>query len=209
MQIEFLDWPAAAAMIGIASTIGSYWLANRREEREDKKLVKRFGEFEATLGKLDELGRVHDKLLVRASAWMSEQDELIKGLVESTDAQEEASKAMTEASAAQDKLIAAMTLVMNGQAEVLGAERECLTAVDARGQEQAKLSTKVRDRQGALIRAVLFLVERLEHAESQRGRTSLKVSLGESIHALSLLKDEDEDEGESEDGDTDTDQEDS
>lgn len=34
ITIEWLDWPGAVALIGIASTLGAYWLQNNREARQ-------------------------------------------------------------------------------------------------------------------------------------------------------------------------------
>lgn len=61
--IWYLDWPGTVAILGVASTLGAYWIQNRREERDKKKLTDRFNAFEKGLSDLKKTvdGMVHKK----------------------------------------------------------------------------------------------------------------------------------------------------
>ena len=47
-----IDWPAAMALVGIAATMGSYWLQDRRDVRDQADLLGRVERLEKDVGQL-------------------------------------------------------------------------------------------------------------------------------------------------------------
>ena len=61
--LDWIDWPASLAIIGVASTVGAYWLQNRREAREHEKQSNDFIELSSRVTSCEsELDRI-DSLL--------------------------------------------------------------------------------------------------------------------------------------------------